>query len=134
MLHNLLKTKTILDKNPKTNKTELLKKTGLSNDEFRSLISNNIIQKRGKTKGAEWHWVGNKPSYDMIQSLMSSNTPQNKSMLEIIMGKYDVKISITDKITLKIVSNDTVSLRREDGNEVVVNDPMRLKEILSLIS
>lgn len=134
MLHNLLKTKTILDKNPKTNKTELLKKTGLSNDEFRSLISNNIIQKRGKTKGAEWHWVGNKPSYDMIQSLMSSNTPQNKSMLEIIMGKYDVKVSITDKITLKIVSNDTVSLRREDGNEVVVNDPMRLKEILSLIS
>jgi len=134
MLHNLLKTKTILDKNPKTNKTELLKKTGLSNDEFRSLISNNIIQKRGKTKGAEWHWVGNKPSYDMIQSLMSSNTPQNKSMLEIIMGKYDVKVSITDKITLKIVSNDTVSLRREDGNEVVVNDPLRLKEILSLIS
>jgi hypothetical protein len=50
------------------------------------------------------------------------------------MGKYDVKVSITDKITLKIVSNDTVSLRREDGNEVVVNDPLRLKEILSLIS
>lgn len=134
MLHNLLKTKTILDKNPKTNKAELLKKTGLSNDEFRSLISNNIIQKRGKTKGAEWHWIGKKPSYEMIQSLMSSSTPQNKSMLEIVMGKYDVKVSITDKITLKIISNDTVSLRREDGNEVVVNDPLRLKEILSLIS
>jgi hypothetical protein len=134
MLHNLLKTKTILDKNPKTNKTELLKKSGLSNEEFNLLLTNNIIQKRGKTKGAEWHWVGKKPDYDMIQSLMSSNTPQNKSMLEIIMGKYDVKVSITDKITLKIVSNDTVSLRREDGNEVVVNDPLRLKEILSLIS
>ena len=66
MLHNLLKTKTILDKNPKTNKTELLKKTGLSNDEFRSLISNNIIQKRGKTKGAEWHWVGNQSYFSIV--------------------------------------------------------------------
>lgn len=135
MLHNLLKARTILNKNPKTNRADLLKQTGLSNEEFNYLIEKSIIEKRGKTKGAEWHWVGEKPSYAMIQDFMGvSSFKDTPSLLDVLVNKFDLSMKISDSITLRLISDSSVGLRRDDGDEVVVSDPVRLKEILSLIS
>lgn len=135
MLHNLLKARRILKQDPKTNKAEILQKSGLNNEEFNYLISNRIVEKRGKTKGAEWHWVGDKPDYGMVQSFLGKSTFKGvPTILDIVVDRYELSMKITDNVTLRLISDSSVGLRRDDGQEVVVSDPVRLKEILSLIS
>ena len=135
MLHNLLKARRILKQDPKTNKADILQQSGLNNEEFNYLISNNIVQKRGKTKGAEWHWVGDKPDYGMVQGFLGGTTfKDSTSVLDLVVNKYELSMKISDSVTLRLISDSSVGLRRDDGQEVVVSDPVRLKEILSLIS
>lgn len=135
MLHNLLKARRILKQDPKTNKSDLLQQSGLTIEEFNSLISNSIVEKRGNTKGAEWHWIGEKPDYGMVQSLLGKTAFKGvPTILDVVVDKYELSMKITDNVTLRLISDKSVGLRRDDGQEVVVSDPVRLKEILSLIS
>lgn len=135
MLHNLLKARTILNKDPKTNQSDLLKQSGLTRDELMYLVEKKIVEKRGNTKGSEWHWVGNKPDYAMIQDFMGvSSFKDTPSLLDVVVNKFDLSMKISDSITLRLISDNSVGLRRDNGDEVVVSDPVRLKEILSLIS
>lgn len=127
--------RSVLNKNPKTNKADLLKQTNVSLEEFNYLLETNVVQKRGKTKGAEWHWVGEKPSYEMIQGFLGESTfKESSSLLDIVVDRYEVSMKINDSVTLRLISDSSVGLRRNEGEEVVVSDPVRLKEILSLIS
>jgi len=135
MLHNLLKARTILNKDPKTNQADLLKRSGLSRDELLYLVEKKIIEKRGRTRGSEWHWVGAKPDYAMIQEFMGVNSFQEtQGVLDVVVDRFDLSMKISDNITLRLISDKSVGLRRNEGEEVVVSDPVKLKEILSLIS
>lgn len=128
MLHNLIQARRILNKNPKTRRKELLRQTSLNNEEFEYLLIKGIVEKRGKTKGTEWHWVGKKPDYEMVNEFLGGSNLFTS--LEKPVNKYEIKYG---NITIKF-SSDDVSLRSKRGNELSVNDPARLKDILSLLS
>lgn len=133
MLHNLLKARRILNKNPKTNKRDLISQASLTSEEFDYLIESGIIEKRGNTKGTEWHWVGAKPDYEMVRNFLPSSEffEDTPDLLETPVNRYEIRIN--DTITLTFSADTNVSLRRDNGNEVIVNDPARLKEFLSLL-
>ena len=135
MLNKLLKAKRILDENPKVSLRTFIQKTGLTSKDYDFLISNNIIEKRGKTKGVSYYWVGKSPDYEMLQAMIGSNNfSDTPSLLDVIVDKYEITLRVSQNVTLRLINNDKVSIRRDDGNEVVFSDPVRLKEVLSLIS
>ena len=71
----------------------------------------------------------------MVQDLMGvSSFKDTPSILDVVVDKFDLSMKISDTITLRLISDSSVGLRRNEGDEVVVSDPVRLKEILSLIS
>ncbi|MGA1703067.1 MAG: hypothetical protein ACO393_06005 [Methylophilaceae bacterium] len=135
MLNKLLKAKRILDENPKVSLRTFIQKNGLTSKDYDFLISNNIIEKRGKTKGVSYYWVGKSPDYDMVQDMIGANNfSDTPSLLDVIVDKYEITLRVSQNVTLRLINNDKVSIRRDDGNEVVFSDPVRLKEVLSLIS
>lgn len=135
MLNKLLKTRKFLNDNPKTSLKLLIQSTGLTGEEFDFLINNKIIERRGKTRGTRFYWVGRKPDYTMVQDFITNGDfIETQSMLDLVVNKYDIKVKVNDNVTLRLISDRSASLRREGGEEVVFNDPVRLKDILSLIS
>jgi len=135
MLNKLLKTRKFLNDNPKTSVKLLVESNGLTQEEFDFLINNKIIERRGKTKGTCFYWVGRKPDYTMVQDFITKvDFVETQSMLDLVINKYDVSVKVNDNVTLRLISDRSASLRREGGDEVVFNDPIQLKDILSLIS
>lgn len=135
MLNKLLKTRKFLNDNPKTSLRLLIQSTGLTQEEFDFLINNKIIERRGKTKGTRFYWVGRKPDYTMVQDFITNGDfIETQSMLDLVVNKYDISVKVNDNVTLRLINDRSASLRREGGEEVVFNDPVRLKDILSLIS
>lgn len=135
MLNKLLKTRKFLNDNPKTSLKLLIQSTGLTQEEFDFLINNKIIERRGKTKGTRFYWVGRKPDYTMVQDFITNGDfIETQSMLDLVVNKYDISVKVNDTVTLRLINDRSASLRREGGEEVIFNDPVRLKDILSLMS
>lgn len=135
MLHNLIKLKSILDETPKMRKADLLQGSGITAQELSFLVENNIVKEKGKTKGTVRTWVGNKPDYVMVQSLVGSDSLANApSLLDVIVSKHEVAVRVSPDVTLRVLNDNKVTLTKGDGSSVVFSDPMRLKEVLSLIS
>lgn len=135
MLHNLIKLKSILDETPKMRKADLLQGSGITAQELSFLVENNIVKEKGKTKGTVRTWVGNKPDYVMVQSLVGSDSLANApSLLDVIVSKHEVTVRVSPDVTLRVLNDNKVTLTKGDGSSVVFSDPMRLKEVLSLIS
>ena len=135
MLNQHLKKRKIFNENPKQSRKLLIQSTGLTQEEFDFLINNKIIERRGKTKGTRFYWVGRKPDYTMVQDFITNGDfIETQSMLDLVVNKYDISVKVNDNVTLRLISDKSASLRRDNGEEVVFNDPVRLKDVLSLIS
>lgn len=135
MLNKLLKAKRIINENHKVSLKTLIQETGLTSQDYQFLTDNNIIERRGKTKGTHYYWVGRNPDYTMVQEMIGAcNFSDTPSLLDVVVDKYEISLRVSQNVTLRLINNNKVSIRRDDGNEVVFSDPLRLKEVLSLLS
>lgn len=159
MITKLLKLRSILRDNQDVNMTLTLKKVGLKRKDLETLVRCNVIEKTGSTKGANWHWIGSKPTNEAINNWfplesitddyyvetegtltfgsIKKEEPPISSLLDVVFRKFNLNVTIKEDVNLSFDGQNkvVVTRRRPQGNVTTeVTDASSLDSILKLLT
>ena len=134
MINKVLELKRLIEDNTKTKRQEKIKLVGARF--FNYLVDTGVLLKIGITKSSSWYWEGDISPYNLIENFYrpSKKTVVFKSLFDVVLKDYEVSLDINKHVKVIFIDMNKVLLRRENGKEVIVTDPNKLMEILSLLN
>ncbi len=145
MIEKLVKVKEILDLNPKTSRKVWQGESGLTKEEANYLLKDDFIRKQGNTKGAEYFWNTDSPSYameDVILKRINSTTDEseqretlsNDATIMDVFKHHNIKFSIGNGMSVRFINNSEVELRRNNGRSIRIDNASKLNELLCFLN
>lgn len=148
MIEKLVKVKEILDLNPKTSRKVWQVESGLTTEEANYLLKDDFIRKRGNTKGAEYFWNTDSPSYAMEDVILTrlkrtnsvtdeseqSKPLSNDATIMDVFKHHNVKFSIGNGMSVRFINNSEVELRKNNGRSIRIDNASKLNELLCFLN
>jgi hypothetical protein len=142
MINQLVELKVLLDREPRTNRRDWNKVVGKELSDL--LVKEGYVKKIGITKGVKWFWNAENPSYEMVNTLTQSLTPQEEpNFLEIFNDTDETtfvdvlrsrKISLSIGNGVKIFFGDDSMIVRRGEKEMIVKTPGEFSNLLNFLT
>ena len=148
MIEKLVKVKEILDLNPKTSRKVWQVESGLTTEEANYLLKDDFIRKRGHTKGAEYFWNTDSPSYAMedviLTRLKRTNSVtdeseqreplSNDASILDVFNYHNIYFNIGSGMSVKFINDSEVEIRKNNGRCIRIDNAGKLNELLCFLT